>query len=157
ASRTRLRSRAGLTALAIALVVSSVVGILWFGSRLVISGEISGGRLGQFVLYAMFAAAAIAELSGVLGEVAQGAGAAERLLELLAVRSTVSEPARPRPMPVPPLGTITFADVRFAYPSRPGSPALDGVSFNIERGETVAVVGPSGAGKSTILNLILRF
>src|SRR5262249_27165668 len=107
--------------------------------------------------YAMFAAAAIAELSEVWGEIAQAAGAAERLMELLAVRSTVSEPARPRPMPVPPLGTIRFTDVRFAYPSRPGSPALDGVSFNIERGETVAVVGPSGAGKSTILNLILRF
>jgi ATP-binding cassette subfamily B protein len=157
AARTRLCSRAGLTALAIALVVSSVVGILWFGSRLVIGGEISGGRLGQFVLYATFAAAAMAELSEVWGEIAQAAGAAERLMELLAVRSTVSEPVRPRPMPVPPLGAITFADVRFAYPSRPGSLALDGVSFNIERGETVAVVGPSGAGKSTILNLILRF
>jgi len=157
AARTRLLSRAGLTALAIALIVSSVVAILWFGSRLVIGGEITGGRLGQFVLYAMFAAGAIAELSEVWGEIAQAAGAAERLMELLLVRSTVSEPARPRPMPVPAVGTIAFQDVRFAYPSRPGTPALNGVSFNIERGETVAVVGPSGAGKSTIFNLILRF
>jgi ATP-binding cassette subfamily B protein len=157
AARTRLLSRAGLTALAIALIVSSVVAILWFGSRLVIGGEITGGRLGQFVLYAMFAAGAIAELSEVWGEIAQAAGAAERLMELLSVRSTVSEPARPRPMPVPAVGTIAFEDVRFAYPSRPGAPALNGVSFNIERGETVAVVGPSGAGKSTIFNLILRF
>jgi ATP-binding cassette, subfamily B, bacterial len=157
AARTRLISRAGLTALAIALIVSSVVAILWFGSRLVIGGEITGGRLGQFVLYAVFAAAAIAELSEVWGEIAQAAGAAERLIDLLSVRSTVSEPARPRPMPVPAVGTIAFQDVRFAYPSRPDAAALNGVSFNIERGETVAVVGPSGAGKSTIFNLILRF
>jgi ATP-binding cassette subfamily B protein len=157
AARSRLLSRAGLTALAISLIVSSVVGILWFGSRLVIGGEISGGRLGQFVLYAMFASGAIAELSEVWGEIAQATGAAERLLELLAVRSEVSEPAHPRVMPMPPLGTVAFDDVRFAYPSRPGAPALNGVSFTIGQGETVAVVGPSGAGKSTIFNLILRF
>jgi ATP-binding cassette subfamily B protein len=130
---------------------------LWFGSRLVISGEISGGRLGQFVLYAMFASGAIAELSEVWGEISQAAGAAERLMELLAARSEVSEPARPRALPVPSLGTVTFEDVRFAYPSRPGISALNGVSFAIGHGETVALVGPSGAGKSTIFNLILRF
>ena len=157
AARSRLLSRAGLTAIAITLIVSSIVGILWFGSRLVISGEISGGRLGQFVLYAMFASGAIAELSEVWGEIAQAAGAAERLMELLAVRSDVSEPARPRPLPMPPLGTIAFEDVRFTYPSRPGISALNGVTFAIGRGETVALVGPSGAGKSTIFNLILRF
>jgi len=78
-------------------------------------------------------------------------------MELLAMSSTVREPARARPMPIPPLGTIAFEHVRFTYPSRPAAPALNGVSFRIERGETVALVGPSGAGKSTILNLILRF
>ena len=54
-----------------------------------IGGEISGGRLGQFVLYAMFAAGAIAELSEVWGELAQAAGAAERLMELLAARPEI--------------------------------------------------------------------
>jgi ATP-binding cassette, subfamily B, bacterial len=157
AARARLVARAGLTALAITLIVTSIVGILWFGSRLVISGEISGGRLGQFVLYAMFAAGAIAELSEVWGEISQAAGAADRLLELLAVRSDIQEPARPKPLPTPPLGNIAFEDVRFAYPTRPNTRALDGVSFTVGRGETVAIVGPSGAGKSTVFNLILRF
>ena len=157
AARARLLARAGLTAIAITLVVTSVVGILWFGSRLVIGGEISGGRLGQFVLYAMFAAGAIAELSEVWGEIAQAAGAAERLQELLSARPDIRTPAVPRPLPTPPLGSIAFRDVRFAYPTRPGASALDAVSFSVARGETVAIVGPSGAGKSTIFNLILRF
>jgi ATP-binding cassette subfamily B protein len=157
AARSRLLARAGLTAIAIALIVTSIVGILWFGSRLVIGGDISGGRLGQFVLYAVFAAGAIAELSEVWGELAQAAGAAERLLELLAARSEIQAPLRPKSLPDPPLGSIAFTDVRFSYPSRPGISALNGVSFEVARGETVAIVGPSGAGKSTIFNLLLRF
>jgi ATP-binding cassette subfamily B protein len=157
AARSRLLARAGLTAIAISLIVTSIVAILWFGSRLVIGGDISGGRLGQFVLYAVFAAGAIAELSEVWGELAQAAGAADRLLELLAARSGIQAPLRPRPLPVPPVGSVAFTDVRFSYPSRPGISALNGVSFEVARGETVAIVGPSGAGKSTIFNLLLRF
>jgi ATP-binding cassette subfamily B protein len=137
--------------------VSSIVGVLWFGSHLVIAGEMSGGRLGQFVLYAVFAAGAIAELSEVWGEIAQAAGAAERLLELLGAQSDIREPARPKPLPDPPLGSIAFQNVHFEYPSRPGKQALHGVSFAVRPGETVAIVGPSGAGKSTIFNLLLRF
>jgi len=157
AARSRLLARAGLTAMAITLAVSSIVGVLWFGSHLVIAGEMSGGRLGQFVLYAVFAAGAIAELSEVWGEIAQAAGAAERLLELLGAQSDIREPARPKPLPDPPLGSIAFQNVHFEYPSRPGKQALHGVSFAVRPGETVAIVGPSGAGKSTIFNLLLRF
>jgi ATP-binding cassette subfamily B protein len=157
AARARLLARAGLTALAIFLVVAGIVGVLWFGSRLVISNEMTGGRLGQFILYAVFAAGAIAELSEVWGELAQAAGATERLMELLAARPEISAPAVPKPLPVPPLGTLAFRDVHFSYPSRPGVSALNGVSFEVKRGETVALVGASGAGKSTAFNLILRF
>jgi ATP-binding cassette subfamily B protein len=157
AARARLLARAGLTALAIALVVVSIVGILWFGAHLVIAGEISGGRLGQFVLYAMLGAGAVAELAEVWGELAQAAGAAERLLELMAVEPEIRAPARPKAMPVPPLGTVAFRDVHFSYPTRPNMSALNGISFAVARGETVALVGASGAGKSAIFNLILRF
>ena len=157
AARERMKARAALTALAMFLVVASVTGVLWFGAASVIGGDMTTGRLGQFVLYAVFAAAAFAQISEVWGEVAQGAGAAERLAELLTVEPEIRSPANPVPLPVPPRGEIEFKNVRFAYPDRPKSAALNGVSFHVKPGETVAVVGPSGAGKSTIFNLLLRF
>ncbi len=157
AAVARNRARAGLTALAIFLVFASVVGILWYGAQDVLSGTITGGRLGQFVLYAVLAAAAIGELSEVWGEVSQTAGAMERLSELLEVQSQIKSPAHPRPLPRPPRGEIDFDEVSFHYPLRPSLSALDGVSFHVTPGERVALVGPSGAGKTTIFSLLLRF
>jgi ATP-binding cassette subfamily B protein len=157
AARSRLVARAALTAVAIFLVVASIVGVLWFGARMVIAGSMTGGELGQFILYAVLAGGALAELSEVWGEMASAAGAAERLMELLAASPQVTAPAAPRPLPQPARGTVAFRDVGFVYPTRPGISALNGVSFSVAQGETVALVGPSGAGKSTIFNLILRF
>jgi ATP-binding cassette, subfamily B, bacterial len=157
AARDRMKARAGLTAMAIFLVTASVVGVLWFGASSVISGDLTGGRLGQFVLYALFAAGALAELSEVWGEISQAAGASERLAELLQVEPSIRSPANPRPLPTPPVGEVVFDDVSFSYPSRSEKRALDGLSFSVTRGETVALVGPSGAGKTTIFHLLSRF
>lgn len=157
AARARMKARAGLTALAILLVTSSIVGVLWFGSSSVISGEMTGGRLGQFVLYALFAAGALAELSEVWGEISQAAGSAERLAELLAVEPVIKSPANPRPLPEPSVGSLAFQNVTFAYRKDAETPVVEDITFKIAPGETVALVGPSGAGKSTLFNLILRF
>jgi ATP-binding cassette subfamily B protein len=156
-AKERTKARAGLTLIAIFLVFASVVGILWFGAQDVLEGHMTGGRLSQFVLYAVFAATAMGGLSEVWGEVSQAAGAAERLNELLAMQSEIKSPARPVLLPEPPRGDIDFDTVSFAYPSRPETSALHGVSFHVAPGERVAIVGPSGAGKTTIFALLLRF
>lgn len=162
AARMRLKARAGLTTLAIFLTVASIVGILWYASASVIDGQITGGRLGQFVLYSVFAAGALAELSEVWGEMSQAAGASERLLELLAVTPEIRTPADPVALPMPARGELEFDSVRFRYrditeDAPQGVAALDGLSFKSAPGETLALVGPSGSGKTTIFNLILRF
>jgi len=157
AADARAKARAGLTAIAIFLTFASVVGVLWYGAQDVLSGIMTGGRLSQFVLYALLAAASMGELSEVWGEISQATGAAERLGELLQVRSEIKSPTRPKALPVPPRGEVAFRDVSFSYPLRPETSALSQVSFRIAPGERVALVGPSGAGKTTIFALLLRF
>ena len=75
------------------IVFTSVVLILWIGSHDVLTGSITPGRLGQFVLYAAFAAAGLGQLSEVWGEVSAASGASERLFEILRVKSAITAPA----------------------------------------------------------------
>lgn len=157
AARASIFARSLLTFFAIFTIFTSVVAVLWFGSHNVLSGTMTAGTLGQFLLYAVLAAGALGSLSEVWGDLSQAAGAAERMTELLAEEPAIAAPASPVALPVPPKGAICFRDVGFCYPARPDRSALHGLSFDAAPGETIAIVGPSGAGKSTIFSLLLRY
>ena len=153
----RTRTRSTLTALATMLVFGAITFVLWMGAHAVVRGEMTGGQLGQFLLYAAYVAIAAASLSEMWGEVQRAAGAMERLVELQHAQPTIQAPADPVPLPFPGRGEIRFERVTFQYPSRPESKALDDFDLTVRPGETVAFVGPSGAGKSTAFQLLLRF
>jgi len=159
AAMQRIRARSLLTMLAIVLVFGTIVFVLWLGAHAVLQGSMTGGDLGQFILYASIVAGSIGALSETMGEAQRAAGATERLLELLAARSSIRNPAHPQPLPARTTGGAALAlhDVTFAYPSRQDSAALSHLSLDIRPGETVAVVGPSGAGKTTLFQMLLRY
>jgi ATP-binding cassette subfamily B protein len=157
AARDATKARGVLTAVVIFLVFASIVVVLWVGAQDVLAGHITPGRLSQFVLYAVFAAGGLSELSQVWGEIAQASGAAERLFEILDVEPQIKVLARPVTLPTPARGEIEFRDVSFEYPGRPNATVLNHVSFRVAPGEKLALVGPSGAGKSTVFQLIQRF
>ena len=156
-AKRALGARAILTMVAIFLAFSSVIGVLWLGAHDVLDGRISGGLLSQFVLYAVFGASSLGQLSEVWSEMSAAAGAAGRIAEILAVRPGIVAPNHPLPLPSPARGEIQFDHVSFAYPTRPDADVLKDISLHIRPGETIAIVGPSGGGKSTLFQLLMRF
>jgi len=155
-ARKRLLMRAGLTAMVILLVFGAVTIVLWVGAKAVLNGEMSGGQLSQFVLYAVFAASSTGALSEVWGDVLRAAGAMERIMSLLHRKPSIGDPQQPATTPRRAAGHLRFDQVQFHYSSRPDKPALIDFDLSIRPGETIALVGPSGAGKSTVLQLLLR-
>jgi ATP-binding cassette, subfamily B, bacterial len=157
AAARKTTARAVLTCLIIFVAMGSIVGLLWLGAREVMANTISGGTLTQFVLYAVFAASSLGQLSEVWGEIQLAAGASERISELLDEKPVIVSPLKPAALAKLVKGDVALSNVSFSYPARPETKVLDGLSFAAKSGETIAIVGPSGAGKTTVFQLLQRF
>jgi ATP-binding cassette subfamily B protein len=156
-ARQRIRVRASLISAVIVLVFAGIGIILWIGGHDVLAGKLTAGELSAFVFYAAMVASAAAALSEVMGDLQRGAGAAERLIEILDTLPDVAVPENPLAFPQPAVGSVSFDAVTFHYPSRPAIAAVEDLSLEVAPGEKLALVGPSGAGKSTVFQLLLRF
>ncbi len=155
--KLRIKQRSLLIAAVLMLVFSSVTSMLWLGGSAVLSGDMSAGQLGAFVFYSMLLASSVSTISQVWGDLQRAAGASDRLVELLQVQSEIVSKAKPLHDAQLLAPQVSFENVDFYYPSRPGQAALKNLQFSILPGENVALVGPSGAGKSTLFELIQRF
>ena len=155
--RSRIKQRATLIAGVIIIVFGAITGMLWVGGSDVIEGRMSGGDLGAFVFYAILVASSLATISEVLGELQRAAGATERLIEILQVKSHIMPPEINMCSTQDLTAEITFEKISFNYPSRPDHGATKGLSLTAEQGKVLALVGPSGAGKTTLFELLQRF
>lgn len=145
--------RAILVTLVITCVIGSLVVLLFFGIKEVLSNNMTIGELSSFVFYSALAAGAVNNLSDNISDLQRGLGIVERLFEFMNIKSSIVDGDNPIRINSVQKG-ISFNDVTFFYADKP---ALNNVSFSIEAGQSVSIVGPSGSGKSTILKLLLRF
>jgi ATP-binding cassette subfamily B protein len=157
AAQRRIRARALLISAVIVLVMGAIGVILWIGGHDVLAGRLTAGELSAFVFYAAVVAGSAGAISEVIGDLQRGAGAMERLMEILHTEPEIQRPARPVPLPEPPVGRVEMERVTFFYPAKPEHPALYDFTLRVEPGGRLALVGPSGAGKTTVFLLLLRF
>lgn len=156
-AKRRIKQRSFLIAAAIFLIFTAISTMLWVGGNDVLSGRITAGELGAFVFYSVMVAMSVATIAEVYGELQRAAGSAQRLLQLLGVKSAIDEPESSQALQADKGISIAFNHVNFYYPSRPDSKALDKINITVEQGQVVAIVGPSGAGKTTLFEMLQRF
>lgn len=152
----RAVANGGFIAFIVFVVYSGIAIVLWFGSRMVIGGQMTAGGLIQFVLYTFFVAGAVGGMTELYGQFNQAIGATRRVFELLDTRPEIKEPAHAERL-TDVTGHVRLIDVCFTYPDERALPVLKGVTIEAKPGKIIALVGPSGAGKSTLVALIPRF
>ncbi|WFW29824.1 MAG: ATP-binding cassette domain-containing protein [Wolbachia endosymbiont of Menacanthus eurysternus] len=148
--------RAVLVTLIILFVIGSLIILIFFGIKEVLSENITIGELSSFVFYSALVAGAINNISDNISDLQRGFGIVERLFKFKNMQNSIVNYDSSMKICSIQKG-ISFNNITFSYESQSDKFALNNVSFSIEVGQTVSIVGLSGSGKSTLLKLLLRF
>ena len=147
------RLSAGLARTVDLFVAVATALVLWYGTRLVLSRELSPGDLLVFLTYLKNAFRPVHDFAKYSARMARGSAAAERVLDVMQRTPEVRD--LPDAVPAPAFrGAVRFEGISFAY--EPETQALKQIDLEVEPGQRVALTGPSGGGKSTLLSLLLR-
>ena len=132
----------------------SIVAVIWYGVKMVNTGDLQMGQLFSFILYSVFIGASVGGMADIYSKIQKAIGATEHLMDILDEEIEKVEPIRNS---LKLSGDIEFDQLSFNYPTRPDINVLNKINFSIHSGQKIAIVGPSGAGKSTIASLLLGF
>ncbi|MFN7014689.1 MAG: ABC transporter ATP-binding protein, partial [Bacteroidia bacterium] len=151
------KARGAFASFIILAIFGAIVFVIWYGVRMVNTGELSIGSMFQFVLYSVFVGASIGGIAELYASIQKAIGATERIFEIIDETSEDIQLIKQEINLEKLHGNVVFESVQFAYPSRKEIEVLKNISFSAKRGEQIAIVGPSGAGKSTLVSLLFRF
>jgi ABC transporter fused permease/ATP-binding protein len=151
------KARGAFASFVILAIFGAIVFVIWYGVRMVNSGDLTIGSMFQFVLYSVFVGASIGGIAELYASIQKAIGATERIFEIIDENAETIELTQTAIVQQKLKGNVVFESVEFAYPSRSEITVLKNISFVAESGEQIAVVGPSGAGKSTLVSLLFRF
>ena len=129
--------------------------VIWFGAGMVHEGELAADKLNEFILYALFIGGSIGGLASVYAQLQKAVGATETIFSLMDEEKEMEQSVE-NPTSIQIEG-ISFKDINFSYPTRPDVQVLKNLSFDLKKGQTLALVGKSGSGKSTVASLLMRF
>lgn len=135
----------------------AIVAVIWYGVVLASQNQLLIGDLISFILYSAFVGASFGGIAELYAQIQKAVGAVERVFEILDEKAEALDISAPHNEKASIEGIVSFKNVAFTYPSRKEVQVLKNISFESNKGETIAIVGPSGSGKSTLVGLLLRF